>query len=121
MGLLRFCPIAEGVWGGGWVGRRQKAPRWGDKDFNAETEIIKSITGEQLEQDSSWQQHLGVRHRQPGAALLLRLPSPHSPPDHLHPQHPPRSPSDSSGAPAGALAGTSSLATAAAATLAQAN
>lgn len=37
-------------------------------------EIIKSIFGEQLEQDSSWQQHLGVQQSLPGAVLpLLRL------------------------------------------------
>lgn len=40
-------------------------------------EIIKSIFGEQLEQDSSWQQHLGVQHRLPGAALAP--PHHHSP------------------------------------------
>lgn len=47
--------------------------------------IIKSIFGEQLEQDSSWQQHLGVQHRLPGAALP-RPPTPHH---HQHHQRPP--------------------------------
>lgn len=64
-------------------------------------EIIKSIFGEQLERDSSWQQHLGVRHRLPGGAALALPTTTQPPPTQLlqYPKGPP--------APAGALAGPS--------------
>lgn len=105
MGPFRVSLIAAAAPGPKEGRKRQKATRWGDKEFKEHsggrgegraegTEIIKSISGEQLEQDSSWQQHLGVRSRQPGAALLLRFSARPSPPRTLRsntpdpPHHP---------------------------------